>query len=416
MSSSPTPPIPNRLPTVLMDNCLSVFPELICDFQIHATLHFGGRLDLPRLNRAMRLLLDWEPILGCSYVSHWRRPYWQRRDDLDQRDFCTCVPTSNWETDHQAFLTRPINASHDPLVEALVLRGETDIFCLKVNHIIADAGGVKDILARLASLYRQLAAQPDLSVTPNLSGQRELKQVWQQLSNTQKWQTWQRLRRDAWRRIFPFRYWKLPIQPALPTQRRFLFRHIDPEAFSRLKGFARQHNATINDVLVAAFLRALHQEIKPTPKTPLRTVNTVDLRRYLPPQHNRGICNLSGFSYPFIGDQLGPDLAATTNLVRQEMNTHKQTALGLGEFLTLPLFRVFPFAITRHLIAWTFRTFAFTLPPSLTNMGQLSRRRNRLRFPSRHPSVSHGSGGLPTLFCCGMQRFSGTNDVECWIL
>jgi NRPS condensation-like uncharacterized protein len=61
-----------------------------------------------------------------------------------------------------------------------------------------------------------------------------------------------------------------------------------------MSGYARARGATINDLLVTAFYRAMFEMSQPLYGIPMDISMTVDLRRYLPNQKAEAIRNFSG--------------------------------------------------------------------------------------------------------------------------
>ncbi|AKB37930.1 hypothetical protein MSSAC_3340 [Methanosarcina siciliae C2J] len=64
--------------------------------------------------------------------------------------------------------------------------------------------------------------------------------------------------------------------------------------FRNISAYARAHGATINDIILTAYFRALFDMIEPELYAPMEIQFTVDLRRYLPEEENISISNLSG--------------------------------------------------------------------------------------------------------------------------
>jgi NRPS condensation-like uncharacterized protein len=60
----------------------------LADLQVHVVLELCGQIDEHRLARAVRLLLDQEPVLGCRFVMGRHRPRWERLGDLDEQPLC----------------------------------------------------------------------------------------------------------------------------------------------------------------------------------------------------------------------------------------------------------------------------------------------------------------------------------------
>ncbi len=342
------------------------------DMQIHCTIHLQGRVVPERLARAVRLSMDAEPILGCSYQPRWWRSLWHRRTDLETLPLCTMEETEDLEASLQAFLTTNFDPTQDPLVHVRIFRQEHDTICVKVSHVIADAAGTKQYVYLLSSLYNQLAQTPNLTVTPQLTGSRSMWQLISQLG-------WRGLVRavkrgipDTYHRLFPMRYWNVPTQKGPRTQQMYVFQHIEPEQFQAMKYFTRQHNATLNDLVMSAYLRALDAVFEIPSSVPVRTFNTVDLRRYMPNRQLDRICNFSTFSHPIFRREKGETLVQTVNKMRDHMNRLKSNMIGVGDIHSMAfILNVLPASWYQHLAHFFFQYLYSIIPPTITNMGRI---------------------------------------------
>ncbi len=72
--------IPKPLPVRFSDRINFTGGEVYVP-EIHLILDFEGTVEKKRLHRSLRLLLDAEPVIGCRFVDHWRKPYWMRLSD-----------------------------------------------------------------------------------------------------------------------------------------------------------------------------------------------------------------------------------------------------------------------------------------------------------------------------------------------
>lgn len=370
-TTTTTTPIPASFSATDGDQIVRIM-QLVGDMVMHCIIELDGTIQEKRLARAMRLSLDVEPVLGCTLKLHWWKPRWHRRSDLDEITLCTLEKTDDKETALQQFMIREIDPSRDPLVHAHVIRGTSDTVCLKISHIVADAGGTKQYAYLIASLYRQLTLQPQLKVEPRLHGSRS---IWQLIKKF----TWRQIFRmtalgikDLYRQIFPMRYWNIPVPKVLPEQRKYAIRHISHELFQDITWFARKHNATINDVVISAYLRALHHLYNTPEWGPFRTINTVDLRRYLSDQETQRIFCLSSFTYPYFPGSLGKTLVDTVQQMNQSMNHIKANYIGMREvpFLGL-MINLMPFALLRWSSLLMYQFMRYIMPPVLTNMGRV---------------------------------------------
>lgn len=399
--------IPQKFNSVFGDR--AVFGMLrFYDAQLHCVISFDGRVDENRLARAVRLSLDAEPILGCRFVRHWRRPYWQRRDDLDQIELLRLVRTELSEQEMLRFMTEPADICEHPLVRCRVFRGDCDTLCIRISHLAADAGGAKEYACILASIYRELSADPDFTPRPNVTGRRSMSQLGEHFSFADKLGIIRRTFRDAAGLRFPRARWAFPAYSAEASQPACVLRHIGPDRFRAMKRLGEKYGATINDIMLAAIFRALYEIIKPNPDVVLRLTNTVDLRRYLPSEKTEALCSFSGFSYPNIGTNHGAAFGDTLVKVRDNMNALKADYIGLGDLPPgMAIFKCLPFraAVAVFENVWGRMVTTGILPPDFTNMGVIDH--ERLDFGDSAVEAAFLTAGttFPPFFGMGLSGF-----------
>ena len=410
MKLPPDPqPIPSCFKTVKSDKSLFCM-RAVCDSLLHCVITFDGRIDEDRMAKAVRLTLDAEPVLGCRFVENSRKPYWQRRDDLDHRELCGVTETNHSGREVIRFLTLPIDPLRDPQVQARIFRDEHDTLCIKINHMVADAGGVKEYAYLLAAIYRQLAHSPSYKPASNISGCRGIRQVVSRFGLAAKLRMARRSFRDWQSNIRPPRNWRMPLRHDGNVERSFAIRRIGPDRFSTLKDYCRAKQVTFNDVLVAACYRAFHQVIKPLPGTPLRLGTTVDLRRYLPDGKGETICNLAGFFLLNIGTDLGDSFDDALCRVRERMNQHKGDCLGLGanRFAIFGIDAV-PFAwgqwLCHLILKWNHWLSTKDVPPWLTNMGAIDPQQLNFGDSPVRDSFLSAPLAFPPLFVIGISGY-----------
>jgi NRPS condensation-like uncharacterized protein len=305
------PKIPQRLLAVALDRMMFV-NRLCVDEQLHYVLNFEGQLDDQRLRRAIRLAMDAEPVFGCRYVPG-KKPYWERRDDLDSLRLCEVVETADVQNELERFAARSSDATRDPLVEACIVRDVSDSLCLKVNHVPADGAGGKELLYRIAAIYRALEKDPAYSAPPNM-GDRGFGQLF---------------RRFGWRRSLaaigypiaapPDSVWQFPTGDLQNIgTRTFAARRLDPVQSQALREYATETGATLNDVLLAALFRALWRFLDFACDVPQPVWVPVDFRAYLPFGKTGAICNYIGMMYPALSRIHGEPFEGTLQRLQRD--------------------------------------------------------------------------------------------------
>ncbi len=362
--------IPYRFPAAAIDKIISGGQDVgIADFMLQMELHFEHRLDAQRLEAALLLLLDAQPVLGCRLVTKKNRAYWERLPGPWPDMLCLASNQAEFDT----FRNMPIDSRRGPQLKACQLRAAGgDQLLLKIAHQVCDAGGLNDLAAQLSHIYAQLIKNPGYRPRPNIHGARHCSQIMRHLP----WYIYPVLfflfLRTTLSTQIPKKTHALlvPVGPREPFT--FVIRHLAPAQVNRLKAYGRQHHATINDLMIAAFYRALLKKEAWDGLSALRIQTTVDLRRkYLPSGKAEGICNLSTYEHINLGREPGSDFAATLDRVSAITRRSKTGWIGLSELCTVPLAGLAPYSLLVKACKKLLheRVASRNYPSGLTNLG-----------------------------------------------
>ena len=186
---------------------------------------------------------------------------------------------------------------------------------------------------------------------------------------------------------------------------------MDQDKFSAIKEYGRKHQATINDILVAAFYRALAMHIPQDPDIPLRLLLMSDLRRYLPERRCEAICNLSIRLFLNIGHELGATFDDTCSVVRDYMNARKANYLGLGDVPFLAMtFKGYPFFLAQWQYNLLLRYISKSTggPPMLTNGGIIDSERLDFGGPAVTDAFLTVPLTFPPFLAVGVTTYNGS--------
>ena len=261
--------IPRRFPAASLDGWVYLSRHLQHQHG-NFVLDFAGRLDEHRLQRAVRIAMDAEPVFGCRYVPG-RKACFERRKDLDSLTLCTVVESGDPEAELQRFVEVSSDGTQEPLLLARIVRGENDLLLLKTNHLAGDGQACKWILSRIASFYREVGP-----FTPNL-GCRGTRQLFREIGARECLRL---LRGPISKRAGD--EWRFPSgDRANQGELRCALRRLDASAFDRMQAYGRRFGATLNDVFLAAYFRALWRFLDFPAGIPQSIVVPIDMRRYL---------------------------------------------------------------------------------------------------------------------------------------
>jgi len=383
--------------------------------EIHFIADFAGSLDRARLARAMRLLLDAEPVCGCRFVPRWIAPYWVRLSEtaLDNAP----VLRAGDEGSQHSFLAEVIDEHRGPQVAALLIpRATGDRLLVKVKHMVADAGGTKQLAYRLASIYRALTDDPGYRPTPNL-GSRSLRQVYRLFGWRDVWPMLRVHHRANWRNMVPWDSLQFPATIDRSGSPAFVFHRFGPDRVRAMRVFAAPVGATLNDLLVTATFRALIRVTgwRPGGPTP-RLLCTVDLRRYLPPGEVPGLCNLSTFFFPHLPEGPGDDFATTLSRVQKHVDDEKSDYFGVGYmFGGLVTLIGSPFVLTRWVCRKLFHALLHSrnAAPVLTNLGPVDVEKIAFGAPAVAAAEVVVPLSFPPSLSIGVSGYGDTLTLSC---
>lgn len=364
--------IPERLPSVAADRMLAAWQELkVGEMTIPVEVTFDRPLDADRLARAFALALDAEPVAGCRFVAEGRRAVWERLAGPVGDAFAYTTDPGAFER----FRTRFIDMFAGPQARALLLREPSgDRLLLHVSHAIADAGGTKHFVRVLSSIYRRLGGEPGFIPEPNLAGSRSIGQLFRELPLRAHPRILLGFCRETRNGLFPrFTHrFEPPVMEGGPMG--FAVRHLPADRIADLAAFGHAKGATLNDLLMAAFVRAQIDVVPWDGRTQIRLQTTVDLRRYLPGRAAGGVCNLSAFDYFMPGTDPGGDYGETLERVIETTRRRKADWTGITLLCAAPMMVVLGYPALKR----TFRRIfaegiaSHNQPNALTNLGPIA--------------------------------------------
>ena len=372
-STQPLPTgIPAHLPAPALDQLAALFGPL-SDSQLRCVLRFDGRLDAERLQRAFRLSLDAEPVVGCRFVRSHGRCVWERRAELDTLPLCpvaACPDTTAFEHALHQFLVAPLDITAGPAAAACLLRGESDTLVVKLHHFAADGLGMLRFMMVLAAIYRALAADSGYRPRPNLAS-RGQGQVLRRVGPAGLL-----LALGATRLPTRTASWGPVANNATRAGRTFALRRVPPERTRALRSWCHAHHVSVNDVLLAALYRALVATLGAATGRPLRVGVPIDLRRYLPPGALPPVCNLSTSADVAITVDPCAPFVDTLRQVHPAMRALKATGRGLTLAVLAELLAVPGFALARTALEQLVRGLAPTgsAAPFCSNVGVIDER------------------------------------------
>lgn len=334
-----------------------------------AAVRFEGRLDESRLARALRLLLDAEPVLGCRFVAEGAPPHWERLEDLDERVAVPVRTSVDAPVDAASFVAAGVDLHAGPQVFAEVFRAPGgDTLAVKFNHVSVDGGAMKQTLYRLAEIYRRLGSDSGYVPERDADAPRALASIARTATPRE------RLKAVRVRRHFPRTDWTVPGLGG-EGEAVYIDDVVEPLAFRRLIEFGKMRGATVHDVLLAGYYRALYAALGPAPGSHTPVSMSADLRAWLPSGIRMAPANLP--TTWAVDVRLGESEGFEATLARVVEQTRDFKDADVGRVRAFEaqmgdrLVRLVGIGTVRRYWAVITRAFEGTGYPSLTNLGVL---------------------------------------------
>lgn len=348
---------------------LNYFALKISSQMLHCVIYFDECLDEMLMTKAVHQSLEIEPILGCRLIFKNSQPFWESRDDLDQLELCEVIDTLNVQKDLEQFLVKPVDAEIDPLVQVKIFRNldTRDCVCIKINHVVCDAGGLKDYVGLLAKLYTELACGIESQLHRTEVVERGQNQFIKTLPTKLIAALGERSQ-NFMQSAIP--NWSFPSYGYHISHTAFVLERINGEQFCKMKNLAQQHNVTINDLLLTGFCLALKKEAGHPADRPMIIQVPVDLRRYLTDKKAL-VCNLSGAEYLKVTVKEDEEFLDILDKVREAMNHIKDNYPGLTSAFALNVLSQLDFIQAKSIIQGGMeKSIQYKVSiPLLTNMG-----------------------------------------------
>jgi NRPS condensation-like uncharacterized protein len=351
------------------------------DHQVRGVIRFAAHIDENRLKHALDLSAEYAyPLLSCRLADHPIRLCWEETA-FTAKDMLLIKETENIDEAIQAQLCCNIDEYSGPQIKVTIVRSrETDTLCINMNHMLCDGAGFKQFLYTLSGIYSQLKENPDFK--PDYAmGCRSTHQVVRTFGLKQRAKT--RLKR------YKVSGYEKNISFILQGNRSnpFVVTHmLNQQRFLAIKSYAKRHGATINDVFLTAYLRALYK-LSNGYVSAIQCVS--DLRKFLPGNQPAAFCNLTADMLCDIGPDIGASFEDTLKKVKKAMDAEKTNMEWLNLIMLLEaVFSFLPHRVARKIVLKEYQN-----PPiAMSNIGIIDH--NQLSFDCLEITGAYVTGSI----------------------
>ncbi len=325
------------------------------DHQIHCVINFDNHIDELCLKKSLKKSKQLFPLIGANYVETFFKAYWQE-GDFNVDDIVKIIETKYPENEIENFVVSRTYENIGSQVLLLIARSEIkDSICIIINHMLCDGAGFKDYIAIVASIYSSFKAGEDIKAFE--IGSRNLEAVFNNYNIFKKIKIL-----SSSSKLSKYNS-KVSMVFDKGTEKPFIVRQdIDKGNFIAIKKYAKAMNATVNDIIVAAYIRVLDKflNIKGVP-----IPCALNLRKYVKDEK----LHLTNFTSNLIcdlGEEIGENFDETLLKVKKTMDKEKNKYSPLKPILMLEIiFKIFPYKIAKYIVMKNFKNPLI----AMTNIG-----------------------------------------------
>lgn len=339
----------------------------VSDQQMRMVVEFSNLLNEDVLRKAVRLAIVAEPVLSCYFVADTSGARFQKHPVIDEELLFSFIVTAAYEKMVNQRLTTTVGPESNPIVQvSLVRSANKDTLCVNMNHVACDGTGLKSFVYLLSRIYTRLLDEPEFLPVPNFPSDRTIGQVLKHFTFWKKAIFFAKA--IAYKR--PSQYWTFQWAGDDGNQQSSFLHYTMPSDYlQQLKEFCRNSRITINDVIVAAYVRAMAVTMDSGNSSVKPIIVPVDLRKYILSNRPETLCNLSSVLVCDIPPDIGDRLSATASIIHQDMEYKKAQS---AEFFVVMPFLVFSgffgFKIMKKIAERIIRP---PLPPLMSNVGSI---------------------------------------------
>ncbi|MDE5856603.1 MAG: hypothetical protein K2H06_06110 [Anaeroplasmataceae bacterium] len=349
---------------------------------IHELIEFEGSLDCEKLILSINQLIEIFPLLKCSYDS--KSNSYIENDNIMGKDLLVI--------DNQADKTKLLLESLDLEKRLIKFTLSKNFLVITISHLICDGNGFKNLIYILCDYYNgkevkyaNLMNREFSQLTKNVkvTTSTTLKMIFSMIGGYKNTKLYEHTEDEY---------------PCLVEQK------LSSEIMSNVHKFAKIQNATLNDVFLTAYARAIYKLYS---KTKINIPCTVDLRKYA--TEECGIVNLTGTYNLNVKLSKKDTFSESLTKVSYAMNKQKKTKNDIaGPMLLVSKYE--KSSLDKFLKLYGgMNTSAYT---DYTNLGKLDE--NRLIFAGTTIKNAVGYSGLNKAPCfqIAISSYKGATTIS----
>ncbi len=270
-------PKKERLNAELWDKMHYMFRDYN-DRMVHVVLNYDFLIDIEALKSVIICFVEKIPVLHSSFHFSASDPYWQAEEYTIEELLTVIDEPDDLEATTEDFIMQYLPPESNLQVKfAVINKDGKSTLCIVENHMCMDGGDLKSFLASFCEGYTDLISNEKSPVEIVRQGSRSFEEVYSNLSVPEK-----RAAKRLYKNVSNKDKHGFPFTEDEKTDKSFIVkRKIDADRFAKLRAAGKELDATVNDILVGAFLYSLYAIANYKEDEEVVVSCAIDLRRYM---------------------------------------------------------------------------------------------------------------------------------------
>lgn len=339
--------MPKILKAEIWDKMQYLFRDFY-DRMVHCVQFYDAPIDVDAMKNVLIWTTEKTPILHSAFRVNVVEPYWTVEDYTIDDIVTVNLECEDLDKATDEFVCRSIPVDNNVQYQfGIFSDGKRWAIAMIVNHMCMDGGDFKYFMRKLAENYnKQISGERGFSIK---TGSRALDEVYSNLTEEEK-----EVAKGLYKNISAVKdEHYFPLTPASKDDRTMICkRKVDEALFDNFKAIGKKLDVTVNDLMLAFYIRALYDIGMFDEHERLSIPCMVDLRRHIEAGGaGTGLTNHTGFMVVSV-DEKGETINDTLiGVLRSVRKSKEDKYMGLYSLPLLKLaYAVFPYAISETAI------------------------------------------------------------------
>ena len=290
------------------------------DRMMHYAIFYDGEIDLATIRKAAKCVVDRVPVLHSSYKPNPILPYWKINKEYTEEELVDFEEVENLEEATYDFLKGDFSHKSKLQFRFKVFKcGKKSSFATLVNHQCFDGADYKYCMFKIVEYYNAIKQGKDTNEVVFKDGPRTLSQLYDNMEPEAAKKAkglYNNASKTGIKETFRF------ANDEKGTKR-FITKMMDKKIFEAAKLKGKQDGASINDLMLTAYFRALIKEKGASNDLPINITSMMDLRRHMRTHDTIGCTNMTAFMPCKLANGIGETFKDTLDRVLEQTNKQK---------------------------------------------------------------------------------------------